>query len=90
MTVAAVAYWLIAIRCPFLGPFPSIGGGAHRPLTALCPSSSSLPYLSLSTSLSFPLAFPSVGGRGGGGCQGVLFAFQVVLPWHGRCDVQEA
>ena len=31
------------------------GGGAHWPLTTLCPSSSSLPYLSLSTSLSFPL-----------------------------------
>ena len=37
----------------------STGGGAHCPLTTLCPASSSLPYLSLSTSLSFPLAFPS-------------------------------
>ena len=49
-------------RCPSLGPFPSISGGAHRPLTTLCPSSSSLPYFPLSTSLSWPLAFPSVGG----------------------------
>ena len=32
------------------------------PLTTLRPSSSSLPCLSLSTSLSFPLAFPSIGG----------------------------
>ena len=55
----------IAIRCPSLGPFPSVGGGAHRPLTALCPSSPSLAYLSLSTSLFFPLAFPSRGGGRG-------------------------
>ena len=32
-----------------------------------CPSFSSLPYLSLSTSLSFPLAFPSIPRGGGGG-----------------------
>ena len=44
----------IAIRCPSLGPFLSVGSGVHPPLTTLCPSSSSLPYLSLSTSLSFP------------------------------------
>ena len=38
-----------------LGPFPSIGGGAHRPLTTLCPSSPSLAYLG-----------PRGGGGGGG------------------------
>ena len=52
-------------RCPFCRvasaslsfplAFPSIGCGANRPLTTLCPSYSSLPDLSLSTSLSFPL-----------------------------------
>ena len=61
-SAAGSACWPIAIRRPSLGPFPFIGGGAHRPLTTQCPSSSSLPYLSLSTSLSVPLAFPSVGG----------------------------
>ena len=49
------ANWPIATYCPSLGPFPSKGGGAHRPLIALCPSSSSLPYPSLSTSLPFSL-----------------------------------
>ena len=34
-SAAGGAYWPIAIRCPSLGPFPSIGGGAHRLLTAL-------------------------------------------------------
>ena len=53
-SAAGGAYWPIAIRCPSLGPFPSIGGGTHRPLTALCPPSPSLAFLSLSTSLSFP------------------------------------
>ena len=57
-SAAGGAYWPIAIHCPSLGPFPSIGGGAHRPLTTLCTSSSSLPYPSLSTSLSFPLGDP--------------------------------
>ena len=38
-----------------LAPFPSIGGGAHRPLTTLCPSSPSLAYLG-----------PGGGGGGGG------------------------
>ena len=60
-SAAGGAYWPIAIRCPSLGPFPSIGGGSHQALTAPRPSSSSLPHPSLSTSLSFPLAFPSVG-----------------------------
>ena len=41
-------------------PIP-IGGGAHRPLTALCPPSSPVPCPALSTSLSFPLACPSIG-----------------------------
>ena len=45
----------LAVRCPSLGPFPSIGCGVHRPLTTPCPSSSSLPNHSLSTSLSFAL-----------------------------------
>ena len=35
--------------------FPSIGHGAHQPLTTTCSSSSSLPNLSLSASLPFPL-----------------------------------
>ena len=48
-----LAYWPIAIRCLFLGPFTFIDGGANRPLTTVCPSSSSLPYLPLSASLSF-------------------------------------
>ena len=34
-SAAGGAYWPIAIRCPSLGPFPSVGGGAHRLLTAL-------------------------------------------------------
>ena len=45
-------------RSPFaalpLDPWTT-GIGAHRPLTLLCPSSSGLSYLFLSTSLSFPL-----------------------------------
>ena len=32
---ASGTYWPIAILCPSLGPFPSIGGGAHRLLTTL-------------------------------------------------------
>ena len=32
-SAAGGAYWAIAIRFPSLGPFPSLGGGAHRPLT---------------------------------------------------------
>ena len=35
-SAAGGAYWLIAVRCPSLGPFSSIGGDAHWPLT-LCP-----------------------------------------------------
>ena len=52
---AVGADWPIATYCPSLGPFPSISGGAHRPLTALCPPSPSLARPSLSTSPSFPL-----------------------------------
>ena len=48
-SAACGAYWPIAIRCLSLGPVPSIGGGAHRPLTTLCLS----PLV-----LSFPLYFP--------------------------------
>ena len=54
-SAAGGANWPIATYRPSLGPFPSIGGVAHRPLTPLCPSPPSLAYLSLSTSLSFPL-----------------------------------
>ena len=50
LSAAGGAYWPTAIRCPSLGPSPSIGGGAHRPLTTLRPSSPSLACLSLSTS----------------------------------------
>ena len=60
-SAAGGAYWLSAIRCPSLEPSSSAGGGAHRPLGPLCPSSPSLPYPSLSTSLSFTLSFPSIG-----------------------------
>ena len=83
--------WYDATYCPSLGPFPSIGGGAHRPLTTLCPSSSSLAYLSLSTSLplgrlcqrsprTFPVSLLRVGStqrRGGGG--GILVHGREVL-----------
>ena len=48
-------------RSPLSAPFPSIGSGAHRPLITLCPSSI---YLSLSTSLSFPLARCANGAPG--------------------------
>ena len=34
-SAAGGAYWPIAIRCPSLEPFPSVGGGAHRLLTTL-------------------------------------------------------
>ena len=34
-SAAGGAYWPIAIRFPSLGPFSSVGGGAHRPLTTL-------------------------------------------------------
>ena len=77
-SAAGGAYWLIAIRCPSLGPFPSIGDGAHRPLTTLCPSFSSLPYLSLSTSLAFPLY-----GCGNGAPRLSLFHCSVSGPHRG-------
>ena len=64
LAAAGRAYWLIAIGCPSLGPFPSIGGGAHQPLTTLCPSSSSLLNFSVSTSLCFPLVSCANGARG--------------------------
>ena len=41
-SAAGGPYWLITIHCPSLGPFSSRGFGACRPLTTLCPSSSSL------------------------------------------------
>ena len=64
-SAAGGANWPITTCCPSLGPFPSVGGGAHLPLTSLCPSPPSLAYLSLSTSLSFPLV--GCAFRGGGG-----------------------
>ena len=63
-SAAGGANWPIATYCPSLGPFPSVGGGAHRPLTTLCPSSPSLTYLSLSTSLPFPLGGCTHGAPG--------------------------
>ena len=47
----AGAYWLIAICCPSLGPFPSVGGGTHRPLS---PPVSFLCLLAQSVPLHFP------------------------------------
>ena len=38
LSAAGSAYWPIAICCPSMGPFPVIGGVAHRPLNTLCPS----------------------------------------------------
>ena len=71
------AYWPIAIRRPSLGTFPSIGRGV-QPHTTLCPSSSSLPNHSLSTSLSFPLV------RCANGAPGLsLFHFFVSSPHRG-------
>ena len=50
--------------CLSLDLSPSKGGGAHRPLTALCPSSPSLGYLSLPTTPSFPLLGCAIGAPG--------------------------
>ena len=44
--------------------FASIGGGAHRPLTTLCPPSPCLAYLYLSTPPSFPLGGCANGAPG--------------------------
>ena len=49
-SAAGGAYWPIAIHCPSLGPFPSIGGGAHQPHHPVT-------FLFL-PALSFPLHFP--------------------------------
>ena len=49
-------YWPLATNpCPFLEPFPSIGGGAHQPLNTVCPSFPCLPHPYLPTHPSFPL-----------------------------------
>ena len=48
-SAAGGAFWPITIRGLSLGPFSSIGGGVHRPLTTL-----SFPFL---PALSFPLYF---------------------------------
>ena len=58
-SAAGGAHWPIATHCPSLGPSPSVGGGASRPLTH--PSSPSVACLSLSTAVPFPL-----GGRANG------------------------
>ena len=69
-----MSLWCVVLICswqrqladrPSLGPSPSVGGGAHRPLTPLCPSSASVAYLYLSTSLSYPVV--GCAKRGGGG-----------------------
>ena len=54
-SAAGGAHWPIATYRPSLEPSRSVAGGAHWPLTAPCPSSSSVPYPSFSTSLPFPL-----------------------------------
>ena len=64
--------------CPSLGPFPPIGGGAHQPLTTLCPFSPSVAYLSLSTTLSFPLV-----GCANGAPRLSLFHCSVLGPHRG-------
>ena len=68
-SAAGGANWLVATYCPSLGPCPSIGAGAHRPLTTLCPPSPSLACRSLCTSLSFPLVGRAKDGGGGGRAQ---------------------
>ena len=48
LSAAGGAYWpLVIYPCPSLEPFPSVGGGAHRPLGPQCPASPCLacPYL---------------------------------------------
>ena len=56
LSAAAGAYWpLAAYRCLSLEPFPSAGGGAHRPRTTMCPPSLCLSSPSLLTPPSFPL-----------------------------------
>ena len=58
-SAAAGAPWPIANHCPSLGPPPSIGGGAHRPLTAPASSLSLLgPILSCLPPFPFPWPFP--------------------------------
>ena len=49
--IAVRIWWrlIASCTCPFLGPFPSVGGGAHRTLTTLCPSSPCLAYPYLPT-----------------------------------------
>ena len=38
LSAAGGAYWPLATSpCPSLEPFPSAGGGAHRPATTSCP-----------------------------------------------------
>ena len=55
MTPGCIVYWPLATYpCPFPDPFPSVGGGAHRPLTTLSPSSPGLAYPYLPTHPSFP------------------------------------
>ena len=52
-SAAGGAHWPIAIRRPSLGPFPSVGAGAHRPLATPV----SLLFL---LGLFFPLNFPFI------------------------------
>ena len=98
----AMPPWCIVLVCswrrrladrhslPFPWTLSLMGGGAHRPLTTLCPSSSSLPNLSLSTSLSEPPDFPCFtalcgvhteeGGGGEGGRGATVSPSQGVVP----------
>ena len=56
LSAAGGAYWHLATYCgPSLEPFPSIGGGAHRPFATLCPLAPCLAYPYFRTHPSFPL-----------------------------------
>ena len=52
------------LLCPSLEPFPSVGGGAHRPLTTMCPPSPCLAYPYLPTPPSSPLGGCANGAPG--------------------------
>ena len=67
-SAAGGAYWPIPIRCPSLGPFPSVGGGAHRLLTR------PVTFLFL---LALTVPLPCLGG-GGSEAQKKKFAY---LKW---------
>ena len=69
LSAAGGAYWPIAIRCPSLGPVPSIGSGDPRPVPFLSPLGLSVPlyfpFLSLGRLCQrSPPPFPTGGGGG--------------------------